>query len=77
MLSFQHTNPEWQPPEPSNAFLSHLKQRVQTDANAMSIAQNPYDNPLATSLHSLSSVGYGVSLIKCFASFQCKIRTEI
>ncbi|XP_054673232.1 autophagy-related protein 9B isoform X2 [Grus americana] len=51
LMHFAITNPRWQPPPPSELFLSHLKEKVQQDAAAAPPAQRILaEGPLGTSL---------------------------
>lgn len=51
LMHFAITNPRWQPPPPSELFLSHLKEKVQQDAAAAPPAQHILaEGPLGTSL---------------------------
>lgn len=56
LMHFTLTNPEWRPPETESIFLSTIKEQAHRDASCMSLM--PSDNPLLSSLHSLSSAGY-------------------
>lgn len=51
LMHFAITNPRWQPPPPSELFLSHLKEKVQQDAAAAPPAQRILaEGPLGASL---------------------------
>ncbi|KAF1615318.1 UNVERIFIED_CONTAM: Autophagy-related protein 9A, partial [Eudyptes pachyrhynchus] len=53
LMHFAITNPRWQPPPPSELFLSHLKEKVQQDAAAAPPAQCILaEGPLGASLFS-------------------------
>lgn len=57
LMHFAITNPGWQPPRESTAFLGFLKEQVQRDGAAASLAQGGLlpENALFTSIQSLQS----------------------
>lgn len=56
LMHFAITNPRWQPPPPSELFLSQLKEKVQQDAAAAPPAQRILaEGPLGASLLSEDS----------------------
>ncbi|XP_034289650.1 autophagy-related protein 9A isoform X2 [Pantherophis guttatus] len=64
LMHFAITNPHWQPPRESTAFISLLKERVHRDSS-LALAQQAVlpDNPLFTSIQSLQSESEPHSLI--------------
>ncbi|ODN05930.1 Autophagy-related protein 9A [Orchesella cincta] len=54
LVHFTHTNPEWQPPTDSGAYITNLKERAVRDANLPTLEE---ENPLFASLNSISSLG--------------------
>lgn len=59
LMHFTATNPEWQPPVESTAFIANLRDHAQKDAEMLHVLQE--ENPLYYSLHSMSSLGVGYS----------------
>lgn len=57
LMHFAITNPGWQPPRESTAFLGFLKEQVQRDGAAAGLAQGGLlpENALFTSIQSLQS----------------------
>lgn len=62
LVHFTLKNPRWQPPQDSSLFISHMREKVQQDAQA---GPNPHlllsEAPLCTSLlsnDSATAVGY-------------------
>lgn len=57
LMHFAITNPGWQPPRESTAFLGFLKEQVQRDGAAASLVQGGLlpENALFTSIQSLQS----------------------
>lgn len=57
LMHFAITNPGWQPPRESTAFLGFLKEQVQRDGGAAGLAQGGLlpENALFTSIQSLQS----------------------
>lgn len=55
LLHFTMTNPKWQPPQESSAFIAALKTQAQKDMNALPTLQE--ENALYSSLNSLSCGG--------------------
>lgn len=57
LMHFAITNPGWQPPRESTAFLGFLKEQVQRDGAAAGLAQGGVlpENALFTSIQSLQS----------------------
>uniref|UniRef100_A0A8D0HCT9 Autophagy-related protein 9 n=1 Tax=Sphenodon punctatus TaxID=8508 RepID=A0A8D0HCT9_SPHPU len=64
LMHFAITNPHWQPPRESTAFIGFLKERVQRDSS-VALAQHTAlpDNALFTSIQSLQSESEPHSLI--------------
>ncbi|XP_006972223.1 autophagy-related protein 9A [Peromyscus maniculatus bairdii] len=65
LMHFAITNPGWQPPRESTAFLGFLKEQVQRDGAAAGLAQGGLlpENALFTSIQSLQSESEPLSLI--------------
>nr|KAF6352941.1 autophagy related 9A [Pipistrellus kuhlii] len=65
LMHFAITNPAWQPPRESTAFLGFLKEQVQRDGAAAGLAQGGVlpENALFTSIQSLQSESEPLSLI--------------
>ncbi|XP_006763428.1 PREDICTED: autophagy-related protein 9A isoform X2 [Myotis davidii] len=65
LMHFAITNPGWQPPRESTAFLGFLKEQVQRDGAAVGLAQGGLlpENALFTSIQSLQSESEPLSLI--------------
>ncbi|XP_054579040.1 autophagy-related protein 9A isoform X1 [Eptesicus fuscus] len=65
LMHFAITNPGWQPPRESTAFLGFLKEQVQRDGAAAGLAQGGVlpENALFTSIQSLQSESEPLSLI--------------
>jgi autophagy-related protein 9 len=55
LVHFTHTNPEWQPPSGSGAFIANLKERAARDASNLPTVLE--ENPFYASLNSISSMG--------------------
>lgn len=64
-MHFTLTNPEWQPPAEAENFVLALRNQAIKDA-ATGTAGGQLHNPLLASIHSVSSLGTGVS---CFSRY--------
>ncbi|XP_006004355.1 autophagy-related protein 9A [Latimeria chalumnae] len=64
LMHFAITNPKWQPPRESTAFISQLKEKVHRDAATVLASQSSLpENPMFTSIQSIQSDSEPHSLI--------------
>jgi len=64
LVHFTLTNPEWHPPADAENFVAALHTQARRDANQLFGSTDiSTANPLYSSLHSVSSLGAGVSFL--------------
>ena len=64
LLHFMFTNPEWKPPEAAQNFVTAFRNQAKKDVDRMiGIAESYSNNPLYSSLYSLSSLGAGFNSV--------------
>lgn len=63
LIHFTLTNPQWRPPADAENFVGRLRAQATRDAELLELNTAGFNNPLCTSLHSISSLGAGVSFL--------------
>ncbi|PSN50994.1 Autophagy-related protein 9A [Blattella germanica] len=61
LLHFMYTNPEWKPPTAAKDFVNAFHNKARKDMNVITSASDCPQNPLYSSMCSLSSLGGGYS----------------
>lgn len=59
LIHFTLTNPQWRPPAEAENFVGRLRAQAMRDAELLELNTAGFNNPLCTSLHSISSLGAG------------------
>ncbi|KAK6634991.1 hypothetical protein RUM44_000240 [Polyplax serrata] len=62
LIHFTLTNPNWRPPADAENFVGRLKAQALRDAEMLELNTAGFNNPLCTSLHSISSLGVGYNI---------------
>ncbi|EEB19496.1 conserved hypothetical protein [Pediculus humanus corporis] len=62
LIHFTLTNPNWRPPADAENFVEKLKAQAIKDAEMLELNTAGFNNPLCTSLHSISSLGVGYNI---------------